>query len=564
MKGFYNNQMNQKSGLASNSKFLKQEKISFSKIPNQSKLFLDYQYEPQTLSKFYPTINSELSSIYQNVLANYKTDRNKLCDILLNENKKYGVGEKSLQNIKKLRENDCVAVLTGQQSGLFSGPLYTIYKALSAVKLADKLNNQGVNAVPVFWIASEDHDFAEISKTFYIDNNSRLSSVKNIPDKQNDGAPISFIEIEDNIKDSIIDWINNQETTEFSDKLESLLVSTYKTGENFSSAFGKLLVKLLNEFGLIYVSPMNRDLRKLCIPIYESAINNYEAITKQLLERNNELKAAGYHSQVLVEEDFFPFFYIDKNNIRNSLRYDKESGKIRTQDSKYEFSVENFADVAVKAPESLSPNALLRPVIQDYLFPTICYFGGGAEIAYFGQNSVIYELLNRPVTQIRHRSSFTIIQGRHRRTLNKYALNFIDLFEGKEKIMAEIIENYLNRETSNVFTETEKSINTELNNLDQHLAKAEPTLSDNLANRRQKILWHLETLRKKFHKAEILKHQIVQRRINSLFADILPDNVLQERYLNTLYFINIYGENFIDWIYYSIDSEEKDHQILIF
>jgi uncharacterized protein YllA (UPF0747 family) len=206
----------------------------------------------------------------------------------------------------------------------------------------------------------------------------------------------------------------------------------------------------------------------------------------------------------------------------------------------------------------------MRPVVQDFLFPTICYFGGGAEIAYFGQNSVVYEILKRPATIIRHRSSFSIIEGRHRRTFDKYQLDFDDLFAGEKIVLGEIIENYLNPGTSRIFDEVEDTIKASLNRLDQHLQRDEPTLSDNLANRQKKIIWHIGALRKKFHLAEKNKNRVIDRRIQAMFNSLLPFDHLQERSINYLYYLSIFGENLTDWLYQAVDIEEKQHQIIIF
>nr|MBA2493421.1 bacillithiol biosynthesis BshC [Acidobacteriota bacterium] len=172
------------------------------------------------------------------------------------------------------------------------------------------------------------------------------------------------------------------------------------------------------------------------------------------------------------------------------------------------------------------------------------------------------KILNRPVTPIRHRASLTVIEAKHQRTLEKYNLEFTDLFKGKENILAEIVEKFLSNKAARTFNEVEEAINAQLNRLDKSLIKTEPTLSANLANRRKKIIWHVNALRKKYHRAEILKNEIVYRRIENLFIALLPHNALQERTINLLTFLNLYGTNFIDWIYEAIETDEKGHKTL--
>jgi bacillithiol biosynthesis cysteine-adding enzyme BshC len=556
--------MDYKTASKMNRSLYNEQTISFSEIPGQSNLFIDFQSNSDKLNQFYPTINSEIKDLTSEVLANYKINRNELCDILLEENRSYEVGEKTVSNIERLRQEHCVTVITGQQAGLFSGPIYTIYKALSAIKLADELSESGINTVPIFWIASEDHDFDEISKTTFIGKENELIEVSSTPKKFIENRPVGYIEIDDLIEESKNILFENGQSTEFTGMINKLIDQCYVRKETYSSSFGKLLASIFKDYGLIFVSPLNERLRHLSSPVFQEAVKNAEVITGQLLKRNDELKANGYHSQVLVEEDYFPFFYIDKNKKRHSLRVDKQNQVIRTQDSSIQFSQEELLQTAIDSPINLSPNALMRPIVQDFLFPTVCYYGGGAEIAYFGQNSVIYEALRRPVTPIRHRSSFTIITGKHRRTMEKYSLEYKDLFNGEDEILASIVDKYINTETANVFKDTENLFNEQLNKLKVCLEKDEITLAENLVNRKKTILWHISTLENKFHQAEIRKNEVIHRRIQDLFTELLPFSSLQERSINAIYFLNLYGENFLEWIYNSINSEEKNHQIIIF
>ncbi len=556
--------MNQKSASALNRDIYLEETISFDKIPGQSRLFLDYQKDSSKLSTFYPSKFKGFSEFSSEVLANHQIDRKTLCNALTIENEKYDAGEKTLENIERLRESDCFTVFTGQQAGLFSGPIYTIYKALSAIKLAETLTNGGMNVIPVFWIASEDHDFDEISKTASINRNNAYIETRYSPENLVENSPIGFVEIDDGIYKTIEHFIDSQTSTEFTEKLRDILKKSYTLRATFGNAFGKLLAELFRESGLVFVSPLNESLRNLSSPIFEQAIKHSETIADRLLRRNTELREAGYHSQVLVEDDFFPFFFIDEQGQRNALRFDNNTEKILAKNSNLEWSKKEFLGVAKEFPECLSPNALMRPVVQDYLFPTVCYFGGGAEIAYFAQNSVIYEVLNRPVTPIRHRSSFTIIDGKHSRNMRKHGLEFSDLFSGKDELLARIVDEYLNPTTTKLFDETFENVDRQLESLKNALGESDPSLLGSLKKRREKILWHIDTLKKKFQKAEISKDRFIKGRVDGIFDSLLPKGVLQERNLNFLYFYNLYGENFIDWIYDAVETDEMGHKIIIF
>lgn len=540
------------------------ESLPFANIPNQSKLFIEYQQNPRGLSQFYPSAvksHTEISNIAVNVLANYKNDRNLLCAALQETNQVFGAGSKTLENIELLRSPDCVTVVTGQQAGLFSGAIYTIYKALSAVKSAESLRERGVNAVPVFWIAEEDHDFDEVKATFALDGEGKLAKFENTPQNYAENLPVGAVKLDETIDETIDEFCKRAAQTEFSAEIKAILANSYQTGENYSSAFARFLTKIFAEYGLIIFSPLDKNLKKLAAPIFAEAVNKSDEIRKKLLARNDELKADGYGAQVLVEEDFFPFFWIDDDGKRRALKKNKH-GKIQAKDTRREFDLAELTDIAETAPERISPNALMRPVVQDYLLPTVCYFGGGAEIAYFAQNSVIYESLRRPVTPILHRQSFTIVEAKHARTLDKYDLSFAGLLDGFEAVLPQIVEKHLNRAAARDFAEAEEIINSQLNRLDQTLSPTDPTLADNLATRRRKILYHIGALRTKFHYAQIHRDETIHRRIEAAFAALVPHNALQERTLNVLTFLNAHGLYFIDWIYEAIDLDDKAHRII--
>jgi uncharacterized protein YllA (UPF0747 family) len=218
--------------------------------------------------------------------------------------------------------------------------------------------------------------------------------------------------------------------------------------------------------------------------------------------------------------------------------------------------------LAENEPHRFSPSVVLRSVVQDYLLPTVCYFGGAAEIAYFAQSGEVYRILERPVTTIFHRQSFSFVESRHAKTLERFDLTLQDLFAGEEKLIPEIVEKYLAGDTAQVFDEVEKNINSELQKLEQSLSTIDQTLAENSTRRREKIVYHLKAMRKKFHHAQVRKDETVKRQIETAFASLMPHKHLQERTLNIATVLNKYGTYAIDWIYESIDLDDKGHRII--
>ncbi len=543
---------------------LRVESLPFSAIPGQSSLFTQYQQDPLSLRTYYPNAvgsHMQIADRIPEVLECYKTDRGLLCDALDSTNRAYDAPEEVIENINLLREQRTVAVVTGQQAGLFSGPIYTIYKALSAIRMAECLNARGFKTIPVFWAATEDHDFEEVSEAFAIDGDGKLLRSRFHTEETSGGLPVGAVRIDRSIDETIEVMFRGLPKTDFSGELREQLTECWSENAGFGAAFGKFLVKLLGRYGLVVIDPLHEGIERLAAPVYVDAIRKSEEIVSSLTERSRDLERNGYHAQVLVTEDYFPLFWHSDDGKRQALRKAGDDS-FKVAGAKREFTRDELAEIAASEPGRFSPGVMLRPVVQDHLLPTVCYFGGGAEIAYFAQNSEVYRVLERPVTPILHRQSFTVVEAKHARTLEKYGLSFEDLFNGLETVLPKVIEEHIDPNMAKVFAEAEEKINTEINRLDQHLARLDRTVAESLATRRRKILFHIAALRKKAYFARIRKDETINRQIESAFTAVLPRMQLQERTLNVGTFLNRYGMYFIDWLYNALDLDDKEHRII--
>lgn len=539
------------------------EKLPFDKIPNQSKLFLEFLESQSALETFYPAAVQKIDDLparVSDVLANYTTSRDKLADALLEANQLWQAAPQTLENIERLRQSDCVAVVTGQQAGLFTGALYTVYKAFSIVKAAEKLRARGVNAVPIFWIASEDHDFAEVAETFVLDRENRLVKIEIETDAANENLPVGKILTDDSMKIAVEQLFDRLPKTELTAQLRDLIAETYQPNRSLSECFARLMTKLFGKSGLILLDPLDANLKNLAAPIYELAVKRSAEITNGLIEQNRKLAEQGFHQQIKVENDSFPFFLFDADGKRAAL--ERANEKIKVKKQKTEFALEDLIRIASENPQRLSPNATLRAAVQDFLLPTVCYFGGAAEVAYFAQTAPVYKILERPPTAVFHRASLSVVEPNVRRTFEKYDLSFADFFAKPEALQAKIVGEYLNSDAAEVFRAAEENIRIQLDRLNQSLATIDRTLADNLANRRKKILWHINALQNKFVKAEMRRSETANRRLETAFAQIYPRAALQERSLNVVWLFALHGENVLEWIYQAIDVDAKEHQIL--
>ncbi len=538
--------------------------LPFSAIPDQTRLFLQYLDDPASLRRFYPNAVAsvdQLAGYIPTVLSAYTGDRGALCDALVEINESAGSGKATFANIELLRGSDTVAAVTGQQAGLFTGPLYTIYKALSAIKLAALLKGRGANAVPVFWIASEDHDLDEVSRTSFVGRTGELFQTSFHPHDHLEGLPVGAVKIGPEINAVVADLFTRLPKDHFSSEAHEILASSWRTGEGVGDAFAKALARLLNKFGIIVLDPRNARLKSLSAPIYASAVERSYEIVGGLISRSRELEGEGFHSQVLVEPDYFPLFWHDDNGRRLALRMVGDH-LYRAKGSRTEFTMSALEDMVLAEPGRFSPGVMLRPVVQDYLLPTVCYFGGGAEIAYFAQNSEVYRVLDRPVTPVLHRQSFTVVEEKQRLVLEGLGFGLADLLQKKEDRLLSLAEHRLSPATAATFDEVEERINSELDRLDQAVSRIDVTIAANLATRRRKILYHIAALRKKTLLAQVRNDGTAGRHLELIYNALVPNGSLQERSLNVFGFVNKYGLNFIDWLHDSIDLEDKHHRII--
>ena len=549
---------------------LRVETLSFDQVPQQTRLFLDYLRDPTELHRFYPEavrFHYDLSARAERVLGAYQTDRAALCDALERMNRGWGAGDQTLANIRVLREADCLAVVSGQQAGLFGGPLYTIYKALSAVKLAECMTERGVKAVPVFWVATEDHDFAEVATAEFIDRDCVLNRVSVPLEMHAEGLPVGYVALGKSITETVESLLAALPQNEFSEDLEELLRNAYQPGGNYGEAFARVMTALTGKRGLILLDPLDSKLKQLAAPLYVKAAGRAQEIATAIANRSRELEASGYHAQVAPSENSFPLFLHNEDGTRHALTrtengnyHAKGAGQSSSQSPEY--SSEELATWSLREPERFSPNVTLRAVVQDFLLPTVAYYGGAAEIAYFAQTSEVYRLLDRPVTPILHRASMTMVEKHTWRSLERYRIDLRDFFSGFDHVVARVVKEYLGKETSAAFDHTTTTFNQELDRLQEQLRRVDPTLAGALDTGRRKINYQIDGLRTRFQRAQMGRDEAVHRQLQRAFDLLYPNKALQERHVNITSLLSRHGRYVVDWIYDAIELGENEHQIV--
>ncbi len=498
-------------------------------IPGTSRLFSDYLYDFYRVKDFYSSHFSDADALGRSVggLAyptsrQYPTSRReRVVSALRHQNRDSAA-------LAELARPETVAVVTGQQVGLFSGPAYTVYKALTAVKLAAHLKQQGVSAVPVFWLATEDHDLAEVDHAWLFDQNAMPAKVT-VANTVANGGPVGNVELTDLPFSELRTALGE---LPFADDVVKKIEAAYRPGATFGSAFCSFLQDVLKEFGLLYLDPLAPEIREIAADFVRETIQKLPELVPALRERDQALVAAGYHAQVLVEQDTSLLFLLGPGK-RTPVRW--KDGVFVAKDRSY--SASEFQAMA----NQISPNALLRPVMQDYLLPTVAYVGGPAEVAYLAQSQVLYENLLGRMPVIFPRNSFTLLDGRATKVLDRYGLLVPDIFDHQEKVKSRMAAKLVPPSLTDEFAELRSGVGASIAKLGSTLTRFDPTLESAAKKSTAKILYQIDKLGRKTAREAMQRDHRAARDAAYLTNLIYPHRRLQERLYSIVPFLAKHG-----------------------
>ncbi len=535
--------------------------LRFTEIPRTSRLFNDFLYDYDKVARFYTNCGRSVAPLadHARLVGGQQFDRERVASALERINRRAGSSDLTFKHIEMLARPGSVAIVTGQQAGLFTGPLYTIHKALTVIKLAACLRDQGVEAVPVFWIASEDHDYEEVNHLRIVDQDGHLKTIRYDACDHPQDAPVGRINLCDGIDATIKELIDQLPPSEFVPAIEQDLRESYADGAGFAEAFARLMARLFRDYGVVLLDPLDEELKQVAAPLYAEALENSAEIAAALVERSRELEAAGYHAQVHVSEDMVPLFIMDDGR-RVAMHQQGERFYVKGSDRS--FDKQELVELARRCPNCFSPNVSLRPVVQDYLLPTAAYIGGPAEVAYFAQLGAVYKVLGRQDPCVLPRTSLSIIEGRHHKTMKKYGLKLSDFFEGLHPVVAKVVEQSMDREAAAAFAETERLFDEQLNRLSEALRKTDPTLGASIERAQAKILYQIKHLRTRFIHTSARREETMYRQLERAYTTLFPEKNLQERELNIFYFLSRYGPSLINELYAAVDIGFSNHQLV--
>ena len=464
---------------------------------------------------------------------------------------------RAAEKARALAEPQTVAIVTGQQAGLFGGPLYVLLKAATTLELARRLEQErGRSVVPVFWVASDDHDFAEIRSVSVLDASGALRTLRYDPQREPLGAPAWAIPVDDSISALTAELTGLLPAAPGRDELLAAVADSYVAGETVSGAFCRFVSRLFPE--LVVLDPADPALKALARPVLERELSEASPTSRLALETGSRLLAAGYHQQVPVRPGFLHLFLVAEGQ-RRALGL--AGGGVEVRGTRERLSVEDAVRRLAAEPRAWSAGALLRPLVQDYLLPTAAYVGGPAEVAYHAQIGDVYAHFGIPRPVILPRPSVTIVEPQQARALDAEGLRLVDLVGDPEALVSRWArEDY--PEVEAAFAQAREAIERGLGQVEQALSAQDPTLGGAAASARGRALHPIEALHEKALRALKKRDQGRAERLRRTRDALFPGGALQERGLGLVSPLARHGLALVELLRERLDLFARGHQVL--
>lgn len=537
--------------------------IDFKDLERSTVLLRDYLGNTGSIRSFFPVHANDPAGL-RSLLpkAATRAHRDTLTETLLRQNRSFDNDPAAIANVEKLRDPKTLAVVTGQQMGLFTGPLYTIYKALATVRWCQYFHDQfpEYTFVPVFWLELEDHDFREVGTIRLIDATNDLISVTyEGGDQENKSkTPICRLILTDEIAQRIGEISAALNKTDFTESWLKDVQAAYRPGETLSNAFAKLMARWLGRYGLILMDPSDPELKKLAAPIFKKALTDAAPAHERFVKTTSDLKQAGYSAQVETEPA-----YLFVSDPSHDLPWNsKATDKVRITSEELTTHRDEILSIPEKEPQRFIPNVVLRPIVQDFLLPTMAYVAGPGEIAYFAQFRSLYEFFGVPEPAIVPRPFLTLLEKKIKKVPEKYGLSVKSILNEGESLVEKVAA-----QTSSVSNgpELERMIaefSGRLAPLEKSLVQTDPSLKGAVATASDKIRQALTVLQTKTLEAEKRNHELVHTQLVKAIRHLLPNGQFQERELNALYYLNKYGYGLFDTILANADPAQTGHRVV--
>jgi bacillithiol synthase len=534
--------------------------IDIRRFPWIRRLAADYAYDYGRLLPFFAGHPSEAGA-WANAIARtqaHRRDRARVAAIVGAQQEQRGAPAGSRAAAARLDDPRTVAVVTGQQAGLFGGPLYTLLKAMTAIKLAERVErDHGVPAVAVFWIESEDHDWQEVSTCPVFDAEMHPRTVTlGTPPGAGEG-PVSSVRLDQSVVTAIETLGATMPPTEFSRPLLLSLSEAYRPGVGMSEAFGRWLESVLGRLGLVVYDASEPAAKSLAAGLFSRELEQPRASTRLASEQGQALLELGYHAQVVPHQDNVALFKLD--GIRQTVHF--RDGAFVVGDAVV-VPAPVLVDEARQHPERFSPNVLLRPLVQDTLFPTVCYVAGPNELAYLAQLKPIYAHFGVPEPLMAPRATATLVDSAAAKFLEKHQMPLEALQPDNEAALNALLEQQLPRSVDEALEEVSRGVDVGMARLVDALPLIDPTLVEAAKSSLGRMQHDIRKLHEKIIHAAKRRDETLRRQFARTRAQAFPGGHPQERSIGFVSFLNRYGPTLVDRLHDDLALDFGSHWVI--
>jgi bacillithiol biosynthesis cysteine-adding enzyme BshC len=518
-----------------------QLKVDLRRVPGIRKLAADYTYNFAALGAFFPG-NPFNRDAWPAAIARTQARTRAAADIaaiVTAQQRRRVAPSAALESSARLADPGAVAVVTGQQAGLFGGPLFTLLKAITALKLAARISREHqVPAVPVFWIDAEDHDWDEVRTCTVFDETLATRTVALPPAGENEPRRVADRLLDGSVGAAVDELAGLLPATEFRPELLEALRATYAPGASPADAFARLLERTLGDRGLVVFDASDASAKALARDVFIRELSTPGETGRRAALAGESLVAHGYHAQVHASPDTVGLFLLDggRRAIKRSGRQLAVDG-----DSAGKLPMDTLVEQARTDPERFSPNVLLRPIVQDTLFPTVCYVSGPNELAYLAQLGEVYAHFGVPMPLVYPRATATLVDSAAMRFLTKYNLPF-EVFQAQdEAALNELLASQMPASVEQAFQDASHAIDSGMSRLAQTVPSLDPTLEGAARSTHGRMQHDLQALRGKMIQAAKRRDETLRRQFTRTRALTFPNGHPQEREIGFVSFLNQFG-----------------------
>jgi bacillithiol biosynthesis cysteine-adding enzyme BshC len=533
--------------------------IDIRRFPWIRRLAADYAYRFDALARFFAG-DPASGAAWREAIARaqaHPRDRERMAEVVVAQLEGRGAPAEARRAAARLADPRTVAIVTGQQAGLFGGPLFTLLKAITAIKLAERVErDHGTPAVPIFWTESEDHDWTEVASCAVLDGDMQRRTITLGTPPGAGEQPVAAVRLDPSIFAAVEGLKLMIPGTEFTEELGEALSAAYRPGATMSGAFDQWMDHLLGRLGLVVYDSAEPAAKPLVRAVFARELETAGTTTRLAKEAGEALASLGYHAQAVPHDDNVALFGLDE--FRRPIHRREGAFVVGTK----EVPAVDLVEAARQHPEGFSPNVLLRPIVQDTLFPTVAYVAGPNELAYLGQLRPVYDHFGVPAPLMYPRASATILDSASAKFLSRYNVDLETLQPGNDAGLNQLLQAQLPAHVEAAFEDASRTVESAMGRLIEAVPAIDPTLEGAARSSLGRMQHDLHTLHEKMIHAAKRRDDTLRRQYARARAQAFPDGEPQERSVGLVYFLNRYGPALVERLHAELPIDIGKHWVI--